>query len=262
MEAYAPYTVDWRFLPEELLVLKDWIRHHIVRLNNAAARSPTFSRVWADTIGKRTLADVLRARVLFVHVPKTGGTSISKIVYGRNLPHFTAEFFDAVFGDALAGTPSFAVLRHPMLRLMSCYRFTISGGTEIMASNRFERRRLGGLESFPAFVDFLYGCRDRLQSLPSTFHPQASFVLDKKSTVMVDRLFALDETGRLPAELHRFLGVGDIPRLNATHPAELTITPDVNAKIRELYKVDFELFDLLSQAGGQAQMRGRVISGI
>jgi hypothetical protein len=242
--SYSPYSVDWRFLPERLLFVKDLLRHHVVRANNAVARS-------------RTL--ILGAKVLFIHVPKTGGTSISKVLYGRNLPHFTAEFYRAVFGAALADTPTFAVLRHPVQRLMSCYRFTVCGGTEIMASNRYERLRLRGLESFPAFVDFLVDARRRNYPLPSTFHEQATFILDADDHVLVDRLFCIDQQGRLPDALHDYLGVGVIPRLNATTPMAMTIPPETEAGIRSLYGRDFALYDLLAARNGSVEMRDQVI---
>ncbi len=259
-EAYSPYSVDWRFLPERLLFLKDLVRHHVVRLNNAVARSPALSPLWVETIGKRTLSAILAADVLFIHVPKTGGTSISRILYGRNLPHFTAEFYRTVFGKALAHTPTFAVMRHPVQRLMSCYRFTICGGTEIMASNRYERMRLKGLDSFPAFVDFLIDAAERQYPLPSTFHPQSAFIADADNRVLVDRLFCLDDEGRLPAALNDYLGVENIPRLNATQTVAVALTSETEAKIRSLYGADFELYDRLAADGGSAEIKGRFIS--
>jgi hypothetical protein len=261
LKNYSPYSVDWRFLPEEMLLLKDYFRHHVVQLNNLLATSRSFSPLWTATIGQRTLNSILAAKVLFIHIPKTGGTSICKVLYGRNLPHFTAEFHYNAFSTFIAGIPSFSVMRHPVQRLVSCYRFTVAGGTDIMASSRFERLRLRGLESFETFVDFLFEARGRLSRLPNTFHDQSAFVLGRDGQVLTTRLYCLDEKGQPPAELVRSLGVASIPRLNATKPTPVTISSETEAKIRQLYARDFEIYDRLAASGGFADMKGCVFGG-
>src|SRR5579859_3082980 len=48
---YSPYAVDWRFLPEEILVIKDFLRYHLANGSNYVARTKMLSPLWVATIG-------------------------------------------------------------------------------------------------------------------------------------------------------------------------------------------------------------------
>jgi len=253
---YAPYAVDWRFLPEEALMAKDCLRHVLVEGSNTIARTPWLSAAWASTLGRRPATAVRKAGVLFVHIPKTGGTSISKVLYRRNLPHYTARFWRAVFGPGIARLPSFAVVRHPAERLMSAYRMAVNGGTDIVAYSRFWRSRLRGLSSLESFVDFVSDQQGHWEDLPLDLWDQGAFILDAGGGVMVDRLFSLDGRNGLSAELGQWLSAGPIPHLNATPPSPGSATAAVCAKIVRIYERDFALYDAIVARGGCADLRG------
>src|SRR5271165_2862234 len=126
---YSPYAVDWRFLPTEILFIKDYLRHYLAAGSNAVAQTELMSTLWASTIGLNITRAINRAGILFVHIPKTGGTSISKVLYHRNLPHYTARSWVRAFGGTVAGLPTFAVIRHPVERFVSAYKMAVAGGT-------------------------------------------------------------------------------------------------------------------------------------
>ena len=154
-QRYSPYSVDWRFLPEPLLLAKDFIRYQFVKTGDRVARGRMTRAAWALTVGLRTSQAVVRAGIVFIHVPKTGGTSISSLLYGRNLPHFDAAFYVRAFPELMASLPALAVIREPLARFTSGYRFIAHGGTNIMAADRFVRRRLGGVADVEALIDRL-----------------------------------------------------------------------------------------------------------
>lgn len=253
---YNPYAVDWRFLPEEILLSKDYIRHYLAILSNNVAKSKIFSRIWSKTIGSGTVNAVVCAKLLFIHVPKTGGTSISKELYGKNLPHYTAKFWFSTFGDSVGGLPSFAVIRNPVERLLSAYKMAVSGGTDMMAYSRYYRKKLQGLKSIELYVDYVYRNRHCLESLSLDLHEQSSFILDDEGHVLVNRLFSLDNRHGLPVELERWLSVPSIPHLNATMDYPVTITEGTTEKIREIYARDFEIFERLEAGGGSGDLKG------
>jgi hypothetical protein len=255
-QKYSPYAVDWRFLPEEALFAKDFLRYHFVHFSNSMARSALFSRLWVKTFGSRILRSVETTGILFVHIPKTGGTSISKLLYRRNLPHYTAGFWMATFGEAVRSLPSFSVVRHPVERMVSAYKMARSGGTDIMAYSRYWQARLRGLESFDAFVDHVFVNRLRLDALPLDLHSQAAFILDQDGAVMVDKLYSLSNRRGLPRELAHWLAVHPIPHLNATPPYPVNITTEARRKIREIYESDFEIYEYLDTKGGSADIKG------
>jgi len=254
---YSPYAVDWRFLPDEILLIKDFLRYYLANASNSVASTKVLSPLWVATIGRNVARAVKSADILFVHVPKTGGTSISKVLYRRNLPHYTAQFWRETFGRTVAGLPSFAVIRHPVERLVSAYKMVVSGGTDIVAYSRYWRARLGGLESFDTFVDHVFENRAHLAALPADLWEQAEFVLDPLGRVMVDRLFSLDARRGLPSELSRWLSIpADLPHLNATPPLPLNVSSAARWKIGKIYHRDFQIYHHLVARGGVADMRG------
>jgi hypothetical protein len=258
---YSPYAVDWRFLPEDLLFVKDFVRYHLVKFSNSMATSPTFSTIWANTLARRILEAVDRAGILFVHIPKTGGTSISKLLYQRNLPHYTAQFWSTKLGEAVICVPSFSVVRHPVERMVSAYKMARFGGTDIIAYSRYWQARLRGLDSFDGFVDHVFANRRRLETLPLDLRPQANFILDADGRVMVDRLFALSELRGLPPELGRWLKIESFPHLNATPSHPVNITAETRHKIEQIYHIDFEIYEYVENRAGAADIKGQQISG-
>ncbi len=201
VKAYRPYPVDWRFLPESVLLLKDTIRHFIVRADNGAACSRPLRKAWLYFLGRSTATAINQAGLLFIHIPKTAGTSISQRLYRRNLPHYTARFYQDVFRDEVSGVPCFSVLRDPVKRFLSAYKFIASGGSDVILACRYQRSRLHRyLYSPDALVDFLYANPALLRQTTSLI-PQADFVLDSENRIMIDRLFAMDEADELPPML-------------------------------------------------------------
>jgi hypothetical protein len=236
--------------------MKDAARHHLASISNAMARSPALSRLWAASLGRRTIGSISKARVLFIHVPKAGGTSISMGVYGRNLPHYSAAFYRAVFPAETLGLPSFAVIRHPVERLVSAYAFLHNRGTDLMACDYHDRRLMGDLTSIDAVVDRLYAARADLSSLPKAFGRQCDYIIDDDDRVIVDRLFSLDNASGFPAELGRWLGRPKLPHINATGSESFTISAASRRLVAEVYARDFALYRALVANGRHLDVRG------
>jgi len=258
--SYAPHAVDWRFLPEELLLLKDIVRSKLATFSNSIAENPSLAPIWARTLGLRPLLSVISARRLFVHVPRTGGTSVSSILYGRNLPHYTALFWDNAYGSLIRGFPSFSILREPTERLMSTFRFVASGGTEIMASDRVLKKRLTSFESFESFIDFVGDEISQPAPLPPELRRQSSFVIDLEGRLMVDILFSVDRTTGVHRDVLALLNVASIPRLNATDGSYGDVTQAARRKIERIYWSDFDLYDRVVTEQGRLDARGQQAS--
>merc|ERR1712146_625110 len=68
---------------------------------------------------------------IFVHVPKCAGTSIEGLLYNVKIPasqHFTARELRRMWPSKFKALPSFAILRNPLERAISAYKYIIGGG--------------------------------------------------------------------------------------------------------------------------------------
>lgn len=255
--AYRPHPIDWRFLPEWCLFLKDAgldLGGAVVRplLGLAPVRA-----LWQALVGQDIERVVAKAGALLIHIPKNGGTSISKQLYGRFMPHLTAAMWRERFGDKLAAYPSFAVMRHPVDRFLSAYRFTLQGGTDLMLASRFERWRLSPMEPLDAFLEALR-TDPGLMRIAVQFGPQIDFLVDEHGELIVDRLFAFTSQGQMPAALSDWLGLANIPHINVTKAQDFAISERQREAIARLYQADMELYERVT-AAGDWRVSGRMI---
>lgn len=97
----------------------------------------------------------MRAGVIFIHVPKAAGTSVSSTIYGRPLGHHTATKIQAQFPRFLKNYPSFGIVRNPWDRCVSAYRFATRPSLDdgkTPSLNIALRQTLASYENFDDFV--------------------------------------------------------------------------------------------------------------
>jgi len=236
-ERYYAYRLNWEFLPEPLLLTKDYIRRNIVDIFTMASNNnitrPFISKI-VDLNIKKT---VLQSGKLFIHIPKNAGTSISQLLYGRNLPHFTMGFYQKVSPDIVTAVESFAVIRNPAERFLSSCKFILSKKTDAMLVDRLTMHNFRGCFTIMDFLDRLSRGDDLIGTcLP--FQKQSSYVnVDGK--MALDFLFSI-ENGYC-SNIESYLG-RKMPMLNKTN-LDMEISNKEMKIIEEIYRDDFELFD-------------------
>lgn len=138
-----------------------------------------------------------KAGIVFVHVPKAAGTSISVALYGRFLGHVRAVDIHRWGSPAVRALPSFAVTRNPWDRLVSAYRFgrrLYACDWKAISAPRAVQEQIPRFETFAEFVTEWLVDRD-LRTLNAIYQTQCHFICDVHGSVLVDHVGCLERLG-------------------------------------------------------------------
>lgn len=126
---------------------------------------------------RRRLAAIRAGEVLFIHVPKNAGTSLSMALYGRTITHDTIRYYHSVAPDFVASAATVAVIRDPVERFVSAFRFAQSGGTHRQVSAPF-RSTYAGFATIDDALDHLEQHRDPF-AVDHIFRAQSWYLTDR-----------------------------------------------------------------------------------
>jgi hypothetical protein len=197
-------------------------------------------------LGARVLAPARQRNLIFLHVPRAGGTSISHTLYGKHcIEHYSARCLKEMAPEFWNTTQSFAVVRDPFDRFASAYAFVRGGGTQTCNLSDVFREQTAAIRNVDDYLDFIE--ERRVQDLDFVMRPQAWFVCDPDSgEPMVRRLFLYGrDHGALLAYLKPF-GVDSLPWLNRSVRIPVTLSPRQRLRVEKIYAGDFALMDILS----------------
>ena len=192
-----------------------------------------------------------RLNLLFVHVPKTGGTAIDHFFrrigfsehFGRENravrpvmicppQHYDYNLLNRLI-DLDTVDFSFAIVRHPLARIISDYKWAMTQST--MADEKM------------SFGDWLDECFRSFEKdeyfLANHIKPQSKFIGPKIKRVFkyeegLDHIIStvLSETDvRLPGKVV-------LPKINTSSDVAVAVSEDDKAKIRDFYADDFETY--------------------
>ena len=136
--------------------------------------------------------------ILFVHIPKTAGSSISKILNEKNLDNWKREWprhhdpYSYLKEANLVDEKvfSFAVVRNPYTRTYSCYKqFNKANQTNI------------------SFVEYLDNIKQgKISPISPLLHLPQSFYIMDQNNLQVERLYKFENLKELEDELGWTLG--------------------------------------------------------
>ncbi|MDB5689548.1 MAG: hypothetical protein JWL91_1424 [Sphingomonas bacterium] len=185
---------------------------------------------------------IRQAGVLFVHVPKCAGMAVCQALYGRQLKHGTIRWYRRRARE-LNELPSFAILREPVERFVSAYRYAVAGGS---ADNRVSAAfhdRYRKFRCLDEAIDHVEGAASPYR-LDHIFRPQHWYVADREGGIGVDRLFCMED----PA-IPRFIqdhGGASLAQVNRSHTPFPAVSAEQSDRIRSLYRSDVALYAAVS----------------
>jgi len=182
-------------------------------------------------------------KTIFVHIPKCGGVSINKALFG-NLAggHTTLEEYLNIFEPRCINNYfKFTVVRNPWDRLVSAYFFLRSGGLG-------GKDQAGSIREFGDFLDF----KDFVKKWVNRsniwkwhhFRPQYHYMLDKREKVHLDFVAFLENIDDDFSYIRNHTGlVCDLPKSNESKHGLYTKYYDMEtAKIvDETYAEDIKM---------------------
>lgn len=190
-----------------------------------------------------------RAGIIFVHIPKSAGSSVNSAIYGRFMGHSTASDIKSYAPTSFRRLPSFAITRNPWDRCLSAYRFAKSGagkGEGIKAAiQNPQQYKIDKFDSFERFVEEWLITKN-IECLDPVFRPQYPFVCDKEMNILVSWTTKLENISEFEKNISSMLNKKIlIPNLNQSGP-KVMYKDFYNKKLVELvgsiYKRDIELF--------------------
>ncbi|MDS9468922.1 sulfotransferase family 2 domain-containing protein [Paracoccus sp. MBLB3053] len=213
------------------------------------ARPIRLTKGWFRERRSRSLTSAMGPTgLIFVHVPKNAGSSVTECLYGGTLGHHSMQFLRGALPRQLSERAfSFAILRDPYARFRSAFAYLKTMPT-FAADIRFRDNHLADIADFETFVARLEDPSfRRVVTKWHHFREQCAFVSDSHGRLLVDALFSMERMDTVQAMLHaclpqeRIIGRSNASSLGKPECAGAEI-------VAELFAEDMRLYERLSSS--------------
>jgi len=184
-----------------------------------------------------------RAGVIFVHIPKSAGVAINTALYNRPLGHFFATDIQKVIPNAFDTLLTFGVVRNPLDRLVSAYRFAKSGGTSQMGIKNPNNYHIKEFRSFDTFVSE-WLVNQNLSDVDGIFKPQYFYLCDQDK-IIVDHVIYFENLDHDIQFISKQIG----RKINLTHLNKSVLDNISNINfdtinlVKKIYAKDYQIFN-------------------
>lgn len=218
------------------------------RLAFHAKLAPAMQALFSHKVAQ----DVRSSGILFVHIPKNGGTSVKRSLYSSDPGHATVRFYEMLAPELLDSHVTFALVRDPIDRFLSGFDFLMARGGADVRIHPSPLKRLRHVASLDQLIGYLEDLDGDWLHVDTFLRPQWWYLADRAGRLRIRNLFVLDTDN---SDLNSFLdgfGLPPVEHLNATERKNHTMSPDQERRVRKLYERDFGLFDTGRRTGGSA----------
>ena len=222
-----------------------------LRLHRAYFDTREYMRARAERID---LARNAELGLLFVHVPKGGGSSIEDQL-GVHHGHRSALYFRTADPALFARAHTFSIVRNPYDRLVSAFHY-LKSHTRSPRDQAWARATLGACPDFAAFAAALAepGFRDRVLAWLH-FQPQWYYLCDRRGRLLVDEVGRLEALDAFAAAFNAAghpvrLETGVRRRPSERDPWASYYDDATAATVAAMYARDFEIFGYPTDRAG------------
>lgn len=190
-----------------------------------------------------------KRKCIFVHIPKTGGTTVEKRLgltnienlysttlfeNNRTLQHMSAQKLREKYPEKFETYCTFSIVRNPYTRFLSSYMwFPAMAGMGHLAGQTLDE-----------FIETASWHVLTKEFSKTPFHehiiPQYQYIYDQIDNLIVDHLFHMEKYDKVDAFLIQKFQCYDTT-IYERGPAKPLLTEQQKKKIAILYKKDFEL---------------------
>ncbi|HEY5347741.1 MAG TPA: sulfotransferase family 2 domain-containing protein [Rhizomicrobium sp.] len=189
---------------------------------------------------------ISQRKLLFIHVARSGGTSVCHALYGGRIDHYSIRYYRTIHPRFCEQVSSFALLRDPFERFKSAYFYVINRGAAMARLSDVFVAQTAHIVTVDDYLDFLES-RD-VSQLDFVMRPQSWFVCDLKTgEPLVKNLFRQGADDHRLKVFLRAHDAGNLLWLNRSRRQELELTPAQERRIERIYAHDFALIEMLAQ---------------
>lgn len=164
----------------------------------------------ARSKGDSPLRIVNGKKIVFIHINKTGGTSIGNAL-GFNKSHLTVrEIIDFIGKKRFESSYKISAVRNPWDKVLSHYKYRIKTNQTNMGENT---------PSFSEWVKKTYGKNKDpfYYDKPKMFQPQVDWLKDYDNKIDIDVIMKFENLNKEFEKLSEYLNLNvSLPHLNAT----------------------------------------------
>nr|WP_246847375.1 sulfotransferase family 2 domain-containing protein [Vibrio crassostreae] len=180
-----------------------------------------------------------RCGILFIHIPKAAGSSISIGLYNSQIGHKKASDYYLENPREYQKVDSFTVVREPVDRFLSTYRFLANGGMTPGDKENYKKY----IAKYSNVNDFVLSLTEEFINSGEIIHllPQYKFVY-LGGVCLVNKIYHLENFSEevFKNDFEYFL---TMDRLNISESRELNpLSEEAEQHIKSLYERDYYYF--------------------
>lgn len=188
---------------------------------------------------KSPLLKVNGKKVIFIHINKTGGTSVSDAL-GLNKSHLTVkEIIDLIGEENFESSYKFAAVRNPWDKVLSHYKYRVKTNQTDLGTKTIP---------FPEWVVKTYGKNKDpfYYDKPKMFQPQVDWLKDYHNRINVNEIMKFEDLSKEFEKVSKHLGLHiNLPHLNRTTKTNYKEFYDDHSKsiITDWFAEDLDIFN-------------------